>query len=103
MTNEDFTIEMEASFNRSRKVLSKKAKEYAGLTDRLENFKTAGAAQLIPPTQALVGFAMKHVVAIADMAKHPYDFSDNQWLERTGDIKNYMILLEALLTDLKIN
>ncbi len=102
MTNEDFTIEMEASFNRSRKVLSKKAKEYSGLTDRLENFKTSGAAQLIPPTQALVGFAMKHVVAIADMAKHPYDFSDNQWLERTGDIKNYMILLEALITDLDI-
>ena len=102
MTNEDFTIEVENSFIRSRKVMIKKAKEYAVENDRLDNFKRAGAAQGIPPTMALIGMAAKHFVSITEMAKEPNNFTIPQWHEKTGDLKNYMVLLEALLIDLEV-
>ena len=99
MTNEEFAIEMENSINRSNRVLIKKGKEYSGMFDRLENFKRAGAAQNILPEEALFAMAMKHIVSIADMTKHPTDFTLQQWHEKTGDLRNYTILLEALLID----
>jgi hypothetical protein len=102
MTNEDFTIEVENSFNRAKKVMLKKAKEYASEDDRLDNFKRAGAAQGIASSAALVGMAAKHFVSITEMAKNPNDYTTQQWHEKTGDLKNYMVLLEALLIDLEV-
>jgi len=102
MTNEEFAIEVENSINRSKKVLIKKGKEYSGAIDRLENFKRAAVAQNILPTEALYGMTMKHIVSIADMVKHPDQFTFNQWYEKTGDLRNYTILLEALLIDMDI-
>ena len=102
MTNEEFTIEVENSFNRSKKTLIKKAKEYAGEVDRLDNFKRAGQALNITPTEALMGMVMKHIIAISNMVKDPEEYTMSQWHERTGDIKNYMVLLEALLIDLEV-
>ncbi len=99
MTNQEFMIETENSFNRSRKILLKKGVEYSGEFDRLENFKRAGAAQAILPEQALWAMAMKHVISISDMVKHPADFTKAQWYEKTGDLRNYMVLLDALLID----
>ena len=101
MTNEEFAIETENSINRSRKVLCKKAKEYSGEADRLESFKRAGKAQNILPTQALYAMAMKHVISISDMVKQPDKFTFPEWYEKTGDLRNYTILLEALLIDMK--
>ena len=99
MTNEEFAIEIENSISRSKKVLIEKGKEYSGEIDRLENFKRAGAAQSIPPTEALYAMAMKHIVSIADMVKCPEKFTMKQWYAKTGDLRNYTILLEALLID----
>lgn len=102
MTNIEFAIETENSINRSKKTLIRKGKEYSGEVDRLENFKRAGVAQNILSTEALYGMAMKHVISIADMVKHPYDFTLNQWYDKTGDLRNYTFLLEALLIDLEV-
>lgn len=102
MTNAEFAIEVENSINRSKKVLIKKGFEYSGEIDRLENFKRAGAAQDILPTQALFAMAMKHIVSIADMVKNPDKFTKQQWYEKTGDLRNYTILLEALLLDMEV-
>ena len=102
MTNEEFMIEVEASHLRSKRVLIRKEKEYSSGKDRLEQFWRAGVAQNILPTEALIGMAMKHVTSIADMAKDPSLYNLKKWREKTGDLRNYTILLEALLKDIGV-
>ncbi len=101
MTNEQFSIELENSFNRSKKVLIRKEKEYSNGRDRLEQFYRAGSAQNISPTEALIGMATKHFTAMADMAKDSNNFSLKEWDERIGDLRNYTFLLDALVRDLR--
>ena len=104
MTNEEFNIQVEKSFLRSKNVLLKKGKEYSTEGgDRLEQFYRAGSAQGTTPTSALVGMVTKHFTSIADMAKRPHDYSLKQWHEKTVDIRNYTLLLEALLIDMEIS
>lgn len=102
MTNEEFNIQVEKSFLRSKNTLIRKGKEYSGENDRLEQFHRAGHAQNITPTSALIGMTAKHFTSVADMAKDPHNFSLKQWHEKTIDIRNYTFLLEALLVDLGI-
>lgn len=102
MNNQEFMVEVEASYARSKRVLLRKQEEYAGEEDRLEQFHRAGAAQAINPVEALVGMATKHFTSIADMAKDPSSYNLKRWREKTGDLRNYTILLEALLLDLGV-
>ncbi len=102
MTNEEFLIEVENSHNRSKKLLIKKAAEYSGDKDRLEQFYRAGCAQLIPATLALIGMTTKHFTSIVDMAKHPEDFSLKKWNEKLTDLRNYTYLLDALVRDMGV-
>jgi hypothetical protein len=101
MTNEQFMIEVENSHNRSKKLLIKKEKEYSNGRDRLEQFHRAGAAQNIKPTEALMGMATKHFTAMADMVKNPLDYSLKEWDERITDLRNYTLLLDALVRDMR--
>ena len=102
MTNEQFMIEVENSHNRSKRILIKKAAEYSGDEDRLEQFYRAGCAQLVPATFALLGMATKHFTSIADMVKHPEDFPLRKWNEKLTDLRNYTYLLDALVRDLGV-
>jgi len=103
MNTEEFNIQVEKSFLRSKNTLLKKGKEYATETgDRLDQFHRAGATQGITPTSALIGMVTKHITSIADMAKEPENYNLKQWHEKTVDIRNYTFLLEALLVDLGI-
>ena len=102
MDNQTFMTEVEDSCNRSKRVLIRKATEYAGDEDRLEQFYRAGAAQNINPCQALLGMATKHFTSICDMANSPYGHKMRKWREKTGDLRNYTILLEALLKDMGV-
>jgi len=96
-------IEVENSHNRSKRVLIKKGIEYATEAgNRLEQFYRAGAAQNITPTAALLGMAMKHVTSIADMAKDPFSYNLKKWREKVTDLRNYTILLDALLIDMEV-
>lgn len=101
MDNEQFMAHIEVAFLRRKKLLTQRGKAYGGTTDRLEQFHRAGATQNILPTEALIGMATKHYTAIADMAKHPQDFTFSQWNERLDDLRNYCDLLDALITDIK--
>jgi hypothetical protein len=101
MNSNEFMIELDASYNRSLKTLMKKAAEYSGDENRLEQFYRAGAAQKITPHSALIGMATKHFTSIADMCKHPEDFTIKQWDEKVGDLRNYTFLLDALVRDYK--
>lgn len=100
MNNTEFMIEVENSHNRSKRLLIRKAAEYSGDEDRLEQFYRAGCAQMIPATSALMGMVTKHFTSIADMAKSPLDHSLKKWNEKLTDLRNYTYLLDALVRDL---
>uniref|UniRef100_A0A6M3ITI3 Uncharacterized protein n=1 Tax=viral metagenome TaxID=1070528 RepID=A0A6M3ITI3_9ZZZZ len=102
MDNETFKIEVENSHNRSKRVLIRKEAEYSSGKDRLDQFHRAASAQNINPCEALIGMATKHFTSIADMAKDPTIHTMKQWREKTGDLRNYTILLEALLIDIGV-
>ena len=102
MDNATFMIEVENSNNRSKRLLLKKQKEYTtGDRDRLEQFYRAGSAQAKTPHDALMGMATKHFTSISDMCKHPEDFSMTQWNDKITDLRNYTLLLDALVRDYK--
>ena len=104
MNNQEFMIEVENSHNRSKRILLKKQSEYtSGDTDRLEQFYRAGAAQDINHCEALIGMATKHFTSIADMAKEPMAYRLKKWNEKLTDLRNYTILLDALIRDIGID
>lgn len=83
------------------KVLGEKADEYAR-GDRLSNFKKAGKLLDCTPETALFSIASKHIIALSDFCNdlekgccQPIE----RWVEKIGDIINYMILLEALVVE----
>ena len=100
MNTQEFMIEVENSHNRSKRVLLKKQSEYtSGDKDRLEQFYRAGSAQAITPHSALIGMASKHFTSIADMCKNPNGSNIKQWNEKLTDLRNYTLLLDALVRD----
>lgn len=99
MTPEEFEQIFEDFVGSSRVVLIDKAKEYASETDRLHNFKKAAALIGGTPEQALWGFAVKHLVSVADMVYSGKTYTDAQWDEKLGDALNYLILLRAQIAE----
>lgn len=97
-----FAIEVEKSFLRSKRVLIKKADEYAVNQGRLGQFYRIAAASDNLPTEALFGMAMKHVTSIADMCKYPKSYNLKKWREKITDLRNYTFLLDALLVDMGV-
>ena len=100
MTKEEFEMEMEKSFIRSKRLLAKKGDEYTIDNDRLGHFYRAGLAQSTNPTEALIGMATKHYISICDMVKNPFNYSISKWNAKLTDLRNYTILLDALIRDL---
>lgn len=82
-------------------LLFEKNAGYNKETDGLRNFKVAGELQHETPEQALWGMAVKHVVSLSDMIESGETFSDDLWDEKVGDLLNFLLLLRALLVDLK--
>ena len=104
MNQTEFEIEFKNSIMRSKQTLLNKAKEYAAKNpDRLNQFYRAAEVQGINPVEALIGMATKHYTSVCDMAKAPKEYNLTQWDEKIGDLRNYTILLDALLRDMEIN
>ena len=82
-------------------VLKSKATEYAHGGDRLSNFKDAAELNGCTPEQALWGFVTKHIIALKDFIKSGETRPLEQWEEKIGDIQNYMVLLEAIVSERK--
>lgn len=102
MTPELFNQILENRLDKTRSVLSSKAKEYAVGADRLSNFKRAGAMLKQAPEQALIGMWTKHIISILDIV----DEIDNGKIptieileEKITDAVSYLILLEALMCE----
>ena len=117
MIKEDFDKLLEKRLKATVDVLSSKNKEYASATDKLHNFKRAGAMLGCTPERALVGMWTKHIISILDMVdKIEKDSRKVGFLtaiitwnsrrktiklleEKIGDAINYLILLEALIKE----
>jgi len=104
MTTEEFEdIILKNALFEIERTLGKKAEEYAR-GDRLSNFKKAALLMNTTPERALFGFVAKHIVALSDFINDlslDKNRSLAQWIEKTRDITNYMILLEALVIERK--
>ena len=106
MNQKTFDAVLKRRIGLIKKVLGAKGKEYSSDTDRLANFKLAGASQEISPLKALQGMQAKHLVSIHELIKK-HDrgvapISTEVWDEKIGDAINYFILMEALIVDEKI-
>ena len=102
MTNEQFMMEVDKAFARSKQLLMKKEKEYSEGTDRLDQFYKVAFLNTISPTEALWGMASKHVTSVSSMVKDPKMYNMKRWREKLNDLRNYTFLLEALLVDLEV-
>lgn len=102
MTSKEFDTILTRRLSATRAVLASKAKEYAGPEDRLHNFKHAAAMLRTTPAKALAGMMSKHLVSVLDIVsadaagRSPTRATLD---EKIGDAVNYLILLEAVLTE----
>lgn len=101
MKEEEFGKLVKARLDKCIGTLVLKNKEYSSDVDRLHNFKQAGRARGVSPEEALSGMLMKHLVSMWDMID---DIEYKVPIQRTvseklGDIINYVLLLEALITE----
>ena len=102
MNQDQFDRHLQTCIERTQSILKTKASEYAH-GDRLSNFKDMSTMKKETPEKALWGVCTKHIIALQDFideldstqAPRPYSY----WQEKTGDIINYMILLEALVLE----
>lgn len=99
MDGEQFDRIVEERINKIRIVLQTKAREYSYGGDRLSNFRRAAEMQRITPDQAAWNFLVKHLVSIQDMVEADVAYSRSQWDEKLGDAINYLILLEAIVSE----
>lgn len=101
MTHERLNKLIADILSESGKTFAKKNEEYAR-EDALSNFKKAANAMNCTPEDALLGMVAKHWVSIVDLIQ---DIDQNKiaplsmWEEKCGDIRVYMMLLQALVTE----
>jgi len=99
MTNADFEEVLQRRLGQIMKVLSYKAVEYAQADDRLYNFKVAARLNNTTPVKAAWGMATKHLVSVMDLIDEKLYNTEDAVDEKIGDLINYLILIEALLTE----
>lgn len=104
MTHEEFNSLLERRLELTRKVLASKSKEYSTGGDKLHNFKAAARLRGERPEDSLLGMLVKHWVSIQDLVaarSSDQDYMPSRQLldEKIGDAINYLILLEAVLTE----
>jgi hypothetical protein len=99
MTHEEFNILLSKRIAKSRKVLLSKANEYATDDERLQNFKDGASLLNTTPEFYALSLTTKHIIALKDFISTQRSIDQRFIDEKIGDIINYMILLEAILTE----
>jgi hypothetical protein len=103
MTEERFDRLVDEILDETRSMLIRKGIEYSAASpDRLHNFKQAGKIENRIPEQVLISFMTKHIVSVYDLVDQLSNGSLAElhvWREKCGDIRNYLILLEALVAE----
>lgn len=114
MEHGEFNKLLDEILQRTIKVLASKSAEYSTDSDKLHNFKRAGAMEQCSPEKALIGMWTKHIISLLDIvdildkedAKYnghvicrPQEVTISLIEEKIGDAINYLILLEALIKE----
>ena len=84
------------------KTMTGKSEEYSTEQDKLHNFKVAAQLQNCTPITALAGMMAKHTVSVYDLVERQENglvVTKEMWDEKIGDHINYLLLLDALITE----
>lgn len=87
-------------------VLCQKSAEYSTEEDKLHNFKVAGDLQGCTQVKALGGMMCKHTVSVYDLINDyeaGKDIPISLWDEKIGDSINYLLLLNAMVREGKLD
>lgn len=93
--------------SRSELLLTGKGHEYAesadtdATIDRLAHFKKAAVLQDETPAQAAFGMLAKHLVSVADMVGSAQEYPIEKWDEKISDSINYLLILRAIVEEVK--
>lgn len=87
---------IEETLNRCASLLTKKQEEYAPDEDPLANFKKGAKVSGLTEEQVLYMYCVKHLVSIRDIVFGVVPSSRELIQEKTGDIINYMTLLNCI-------
>src|SRR3990167_5760460 len=95
MLREELMFRVETRVEELLERMRKKQQEYAEDDgDCLAQFRRAGELRGCSPACALLGMAVKHVVALYDLSrKSAEDVNSEKWEEYIGDIVVYMLIL----------
>ena len=104
MNKLDFELLVDRRLQLIKETLLAKGEEYQNKNeDVFHNFKVASRMRGISPEQALDGMLLKHLVSMQDIVGNTtyctYKPDLNLVNEKIGDIINYYLLLEGLLTE----
>lgn len=99
MNTEAFNKLLDRRLQKIKEVLTGKAGEYSVNDDRLHNFKRAAQIENCSTRESLRGMAVKHFVNIDDAIVSGQPRSQAWIDEKIGDAVNYLILLEAVMTE----
>lgn len=99
MTIDRFNEVVKEFVDKTESTLIKKQDEYNLGKDRFEFFKRMAEIEGVTPEQALSHCVTKHITSFYDMVKSGDKFTKQLWMDKLGDITNYMILLYGLLED----
>ena len=101
MNTEEFDKILNYRLEAIGNVIGMKSREYAQGGDRLFNFRSAARINGCTMEQALWGMATKHLVSVQDLVEGRLDPDPEMVNEKIGDMINYLILLEAVLKEVK--
>ena len=96
MTHQEFSELLVEIIEDMRSTLGGKNIGYASENDALHNFKRAARMGETTPEKALWGMLLKHLVSVRDGIDAPDSKDYDWWSEKLGDIRNYLVLLQAL-------
>ena len=96
MNREEFNLSVNNTLKRCENTLIKKNKEYAPNDDPLNNFKEGAEMSGLSMEQVLFMYCLKHLVSLRDIVVRKVDSNTEMLREKTGDIINYMVLLNAI-------
>lgn len=102
MNVQTFNVLLDRRLDKTKNVLAKKAVEY-GAEDRLHNFARAAMIANSTKAQACFGMMLKHWVSVIDLVEGRLEATPEMVDEKLGDTINYLILLEAILTEARGN
>jgi len=99
MNHKDFTKFLTELQEHQTKVLLGKNAEYAPGEDKLENFKVGARISGKKPQEVLWMYALKHLASVMDLVDGKLTYTPELAQEKLGDLRNYLVLLEALMLE----